>query len=255
MSYVCIYFFNRLLYRYSSANTIALIISIFLVLGTYSRGAQGTVITGLIIASFIRFIIGVNSPGLLKLKLSGFYLFGVTIGSLSLLGHAFLPKALTQRIYNIFNWTTETSNVNRFGSWKGVIGTLENWQDWLFGRSLGTYGNALSYFDLPVGVTLKTVTESYYLKILAETGLLGLFLFMCIIISAGYHTYRSYCLSNNIETKVLASFCFSALFAHGIELLFLQSLESTSVGFIFMYTLAISSSISSKAEYEAKYGG
>ncbi len=239
MSYISIYWFSIFVFEHKIRHLFLFLCCSFLLMGTFSRGAQGMLIIGTLVILLFRFLVGVNraTPGLLGIK-GVCYLLISTI-ALYLLALILLPPALFSRIKNIFNWSTEVSNFNRVKTWMRSLENINGYTEWLFGKSIGSSGNVLSYFSLN-SKSGGLVTESYFIKLLLEVGIIGTIIFYLMIGFFIKNNIIHYYKSRSVREKQILSFLIAVLMAHTIELFFLQSLESTAVAFVFMVAISLS---------------
>jgi hypothetical protein len=236
IAYLAIYWLNQFIYRYRLYALAYLLGLVFCIFGTYSRGAQVMLGCGAIASLFIRCIIGREQTNFGSLRLNGLFQFIVVVFSSISALFMLLPSSIVARLVAVFNWTSEKSNVNRMSNWMSSLNSFESTKDWVFGKTVGASGNALKYFGIKPELA-NSVSESYILKILTELGLVGVFIFSSFFLIFITFTLREFFTLKKHSERAVVAFSISAIFAHFIELFVLQSLESTSVAFIFLVTL------------------
>lgn len=233
MGYFSIYTYSRFVYNKNALNFSYFIFATYLVFATFSRGSLGIMILGYVVVSLRKETIINNSNA--KLIKTTVTLVALIIFSAAIF--LILPESSTGRILAIFNWQTEGSNLKRVAHWISTLKAIDTPEKLVFGVSLGTSGSVLQYFGLKTLLGKWAITESYYLKLLVEGGVISIILFLAILGSAFILSIKSTVKYNLPEEASIRSFLFAALFSHAIELFFLQSLESTSVAFMFFLTL------------------
>jgi hypothetical protein len=185
--------------KFSVAMKIVLFLSlIYLSMSTFNRSTMA-----LVTIVFFYFLVTLKSNIFLK-----FLLIFVFV----LLFSVFMPEDLISRLNNIFEWGQgESSNYMRLNTYIVLLNSIQNY---FFGDGLGLSGNFLQYFNIEPANYQVMVSESYYIKLLSETGLTGLTLFLLL----AFHSLR---ISKNPVRSVVL-----------IQLAFLQSFENVAILFV-----------------------
>jgi putative inorganic carbon (HCO3(-)) transporter len=151
---------------------LVLISGVYCLLFAFSRGG------------YIGFLCGMITVGLLKARRYLVFAFVIVLG-----WQVLLPTSVQQRI----SMTTQGSSSGQFDSSSEERLTL--WRDALdmFKRNPVT-GTGFNTYEFMHRVGPYRDTHNYYLKVLAETGLVGMILFLSMLwmlVSAGWKLYRS----------------------------------------------------------------
>ena len=126
------------------------------------------------------------------------------------------------RIQSIFNWTSESGNVTRISVWTSLFCLLKGHAFW--GMGIGS----LDFYQIPV-------TESGWLYVLFETGIVGLIVYLLPIVLAIKKTL--YWLKKRY--RLIFAYCVSVLTMILIENTVLQVLTSLIVQIVFGITIAL----------------
>ena len=152
------YFKNKLCKLFAGLN---LILLFFCMLLTLSRGAW----LGLIFA-LVLFILLRDKK---FLSLVAFFAF---------LSPIFIPKSFIQRFMSIGNMT-DTSTSYRVGIWRGALKIIKDF--WPIGIGLGTDNFVYVYQKYALSASYALHSHNFYLQILIDFGITGLFLVFAII--------------------------------------------------------------------------
>lgn len=106
-------------------------------------------------------------------------------------------------IFNIFHYTT--ANHHRLFMWDYTIKRFLNFKYMLFGSGFGTFGGYVS-MQYTAWFVENLISESHYLKILGEGGLVGLILFVAIFVSLAFIKYKKYIIRIFLAPMFIVSF-------------------------------------------------
>ena len=151
------YFKNKLCKLFASLN---LILLFFCMLLTLSRGAWLGLIFALVLFILLRD----------KKFLSLIFFF-------AFLSPIFIPKSFIQRFISIGNMT-DTSTSYRVGIWRGALKIIKDF--WPIGIGLGTDNFVYVYQKYALSASYALHSHNFYLQILIDFGITGLFLVFAI---------------------------------------------------------------------------
>jgi len=133
----------------------------------------------------------------------------------------------------------DVSSISRFEVYNAMFAYMDTWPKRLFGGSLMASGNFVKYFNFDYLIPGVEASESYYLKLYTEVGIVGLVVFLALmifIIGCG-------CVLAFKRPKTAWNFIgiasSAALVGLAPEMLFLQSLENPVVAIIFGWVMAV----------------
>ena len=152
------YFKNKLCKLFAGLN---LILLFFCMLLTLSRGAWLGLIFALILFILLR-----------DKKFLSLIFF------LAFLSPIFIPKSFIQRFMSIGN-ITDTSTSYRVGIWRGALKIIKDF--WPIGIGLGTDNFVYVYQKYALSASYALHSHNFYLQILIDFGITGLFLVFTII--------------------------------------------------------------------------
>lgn len=236
LAFTYISFYLYLTYEFTSKKKYLLffIISFVVILTTLNRGA----LLMLLIAIMVSLIMLSIKEKKMRISL----MFILCVQFLVVLYGAITQSPYFIRLLSSFS-ASDGGNSIRIGIWKSILDYISNYDSFIFGYQVGAAGNFLKSFGIS---PIFPVTESYYIKLLLETGVIGLFVFIVFLIASLFLSYKM--IFSYEKGKVFVGvFTFSIILSHSAELITLQSLESIQVGFMFFITLGLMwSSYSSK---------
>lgn len=211
------YFKNKFCKLFSFAN---LILLSFCMLLTLSRGAW----LGLIFSIFLFILL--RDKKFLSL-----------IFFLAFLSPLFIPKTFIQRFLSIGNMT-DTSTSYRVGIWLGAIKIIKDF--WPIGIGMGTNNFIYIYQKYAFAASYALHSHNFYLQILIDFGIVGLFLILIII----FLSYKSLLINNKfLHDDFIKTFKISLISSFSGYLI--QSLTDNTwynyrVVFLFWFFLALS---------------
>ena len=158
---------------------------------------------------------------------------------------------LLEHVSSLSNISTDASNMERINRWKCALEMFI--EKPIFGWGPGTYQFQYAPFQLYNDKTIISSNRgdmgnahSEYLSVLAESGLIGLFLFVSLIIIVLYKAINMYYLNINLEYNILMLSFICALltyFIHGLFNNFLDT-DKASVAIWAIISMIISLDIS-----------
>ncbi|WMT85554.1 O-antigen ligase family protein [Pelagibacterium sp. 26DY04] len=133
----------------------------------------------------------------------------------------------------------DVSSIGRFEVYNAIFAYQDTWTKRIFGGSLMASGNFVKNFGFDYLIPGVEASESYYLKLYSEVGLVGAVLFVALLLTAIVRpVIRAFTLPKDQWTFAgLASA--AALAGISLEMAFLQSLENPVVALVFGWVLAI----------------
>lgn len=143
----------------------------------------------------------------------------------------------SSRMYAIFDWVSDPGNVNRIQIWSSAWQRFESSP--IVGLGLGSATNALSKINNLDSTS--QITESYYLKLLVESGIIGLLLFVAVNVMLLGKTIQMIKSSHPIalEYRWLSIGIFSSVVGLLCEIATLQSLETQIINGMYWYFVGI----------------
>lgn len=241
-SMLCTYIYVLYIYTHKFKYLIILFISTIVLFGVWSRGAFGMFCIGVVVSTLykwkekrrIRFNIKKNILNIEPFRT----IIATSIFSILIV---ILPYSIFNRMYQIFNWSSEKGNLKRVDRWVRIVDMVgDKVSTTMFGIGPGNTGNVTKYFDFNTAFGGGQVaTESYYLKLLLELGLIGMILFILFIGYTLISAWGMKLLTGSRDEAIIKTAMIAMLMSHCIELLFLQSLEATAVGVMFWLVVAI----------------
>ncbi|MDQ3141053.1 MAG: O-antigen ligase family protein [Bacteroidota bacterium] len=228
---------------------IAFILFIILSIGlliTFSRAAWVSIIPALIVFLFMRFKISFKYLVVIFIFIT-FYLLIMSDEIIMSLEKNKVSGSddLVENVESISNISTDASNLERINRWACA---LEMWKDKpVFGFGPGTYMFEYAPYQLSGNYTEISTNfgdvgnaHSEYLSLMAETGLLGLIIFLVMfyfVCRTGFRIYK-----NNINPgdRILAAIALCGLltyYMHGILNNFLDTDKAAVPFFVFISVL------------------
>jgi O-antigen ligase len=238
---LCIYVYAKYIYSRKLSYLLLVFLSLVILFGVWSRGAFGMFCIGVVTANIYKYKERTRIHFSIKKHLWNKEPFR-SIVWISLLGTliAIIPASFFSRMYEIFNWSSELGNLKRADRWISTIDLVaEKAHTIMFGIGPGNTGNVITYFDFNPVFGGSVATESYYLKILLEMGIVGLALFMAFLICVICYGWSVKIRSSTKDEAIVKTAMISILIAHSVEMFFLQSLESTAVGVMFWLVVGV----------------
>ena len=89
-----------------------------------------------------------------------------------------LPATVVNRLFSIFN-PTDTSTIFRLNIWRGTLRMLADF--WPVGVGQGEYAFNMVYTYYSLGAIFTPHSHNLFMQILAETGIVGLFMFLGVL--------------------------------------------------------------------------
>jgi O-antigen ligase len=227
-AYCSTYLFNKFIRNPTVIRLFFMLVSIYILLATFSRSAFGVFVIGaglcFVFAMWERF----------ERKLLLYYIGGALLAIF--LAWEFTPASVADRLVAGLDWSAHGSNLLRLHHWRQAVFAV-SLDEIFFGKSLASSGNLISHFSIPPLLEKVKVTESFYLKLYTETGVIGLSLFLLFLLFSCISTWSTYWKVTDEKSRELLTFILSVTIAQSVQLMFLQSLEATGVGAIFFFTI------------------
>jgi O-antigen ligase len=163
-------------------------LSIYCLMYSFSRGAYAGFLAGVL------FLAATKQKSLLLLVIPFFFLWQIIV-----------PTAVRERVsmtYDESNQQLDTSAGDRVDIWKDAVILIPQYP--IMGTGFATY----AYMHR---VSIYADTHNYYLKVLLETGLIGLLLFLSVLLRASYLAWRLYQTADDLFMKSLGFAVVSAM--------------------------------------------
>ena len=212
------YFKNKLCKLFAGLN---LILLFFCMLLTLSRGAWLGLIFALVLFVLLR--------DKKFLSLVAFFAF---------LSPIFIPKSFVQRFMSIGNMT-DTSTSYRVGIWRGALKIIKDF--WPIGIGLGTDNFVYVYQKYALSASYALHSHNFYLQLLIDFGITGLFLVFAII----FLFYKKLLVENkflhdNFMKTFKISLC-SGFFGYLIQSLTDNTWYNYRIVFLFWFMIGVAS--------------
>jgi O-antigen ligase len=170
----------------------------------------------------------------------------ITVGTWGLIGLGILMLTMVpavrentglwmQRMQSITDWTSSAGNISRITIWTSSIDKFT--ESYFMGFGPSSTGNAPVRFGL---ASIATVTESSYIKLLLELGIIGFVLFVGLYYRFTALAFRLIKLVDFPSIKWLSASIAAVLIGLAAEMAIYQSIETQIVqGFLWFYLAAL----------------
>lgn len=169
-----------------------------------------------------------------------------------------LAPALSSRTSSLLRLLEDTSMEGRLAMWKGALRMLS--EKPILGWGLGSYlllqGFWTNMGDGPEqvmqnGTGHQNIAHNHYVQWAADTGTIGLFLFLMSVFAMSYYAIRALMIARKNEDKILIIGCLSSLTAALVEVMGSPAFQFCGVWTIFWSIAGILVAISFKVTQES----
>ena len=237
-------YFNSDVIRKNLFSIISVILIICLIF-TYSRAAWVSVIPALLLFFLLKFKFRFSTLFTIVVGLIIIGLFNLNV-ILDSLGQNKVASSddLVENVESITNISSDASNLERINRWSCAI---DMWQEKpFFGWGPGTYMFNYAPFQLSANYTEISTNfgdvgnaHSEYLGPLAETGVIGLLIFLMMFIMVFYYLFKVYLLAHEKSSKIIISTAGCGLITYFVHGFMNNYLDTDKAAVIFWILISI----------------